>query len=46
MPTEKPLHIGRKFAENIPNYIRTQGAAKAIHGVPERSILSQVASIV
>ena len=45
MPAEKPLHVGRKFAEKIPNHIRAQGAAKTIHRMPERPILPGVVTI-
>src|SRR6266478_9230284 len=29
---EKTLHIGRKFAQKIPNRVRAQGTTKTIHG--------------
>jgi hypothetical protein len=45
MPVEKPLHIGRKFAEKIPDHIRAQSAAKTIHRVPERPVMSRVVTV-
>jgi len=45
MLAEKPLHVGREFAQKIPDHIRAQSTAKTIHRIPERPILPWVVSI-
>src|SRR6266436_3142068 len=42
---EKTLHIGRKFAQKIPNRVRAQGTTKTIHGIPESPVMSWVVGI-
>jgi hypothetical protein len=39
---EEALHIRRKFEQKIANRIRAEGTTKAIHGVPEISVMSWV----
>ena len=42
---EETLHIRRKFEQKIANRIRAQGTTKAIHGVPEVSVMSWVVGV-
>ena len=45
MLPEKTLHIRRKFAQKIRDCVRAQRTAKAIHGIPERSVMPWVVGI-
>ena len=45
MFSEKSLHVRRKFAKKVADGIRTQGATKAAHRIPQAPIRSRVITI-